>query len=35
MKAMRLVEALNDHDDVQNVYSNLNMSRELIAELSK
>jgi YebC/PmpR family DNA-binding regulatory protein len=35
MKACRLVEALNDHDDVQEVYSNLNMTSDVIAELSK
>jgi len=28
-QAIRLVEALMDHDDVQNVYSNLDVSREL------
>jgi YebC/PmpR family DNA-binding regulatory protein len=35
MKACRLVEALDEHDDVQNVYSNLNMTSEVLAELSK
>ena len=35
MKAARLLEALDEHDDVQNVYSNLRMTSELIAELSK
>ena len=31
-KAMRLVEMLDDHDDVQNVYSNLNITDAMIAE---
>lgn len=35
MKVCRLVEALDDHDDVQSVHNNLNMTSELIAELSK
>jgi YebC/PmpR family DNA-binding regulatory protein len=35
MKAVRLIEALDDHDDVQNVYSNLQMTPEVLAELSK
>jgi YebC/PmpR family DNA-binding regulatory protein len=30
-KVMRLMEALNDHDDVQNVYSNLNITEEVVA----
>src|SRR5262245_9274401 len=30
-KVMRLVEALDDHDDVQNVYSSLNLTEELAA----
>src|SRR5437763_1653033 len=30
-KVVRLMEALDDHDDVQNVYSDLNMSEELMA----
>ncbi len=34
-KIFRLMEALNDHDDVQNVYSNVNMSEELVAEVGK
>ena len=34
-KAVRLVEALDDHDDVQNVYSNLNIPDEVMAELAK
>ncbi|MCI0682181.1 MAG: YebC/PmpR family DNA-binding transcriptional regulator [Gemmataceae bacterium] len=31
-KVMRLMEALDDHDDVQNVYSNLNVSDAMLAE---
>ncbi len=34
-KVMKLMEALDDHDDIQNVYSNVNFSDELVAELSK
>jgi len=34
-KALRLVEALDDHDDVQNVYANYEVSDELLAELTK
>jgi YebC/PmpR family DNA-binding regulatory protein len=34
-KIVRLMEALDDHDDVQNVYSDLNMSEELLAEVAK
>ncbi|HZY87719.1 MAG TPA: YebC/PmpR family DNA-binding transcriptional regulator [Gemmataceae bacterium] len=34
-KIVRLMEALDDHDDVQNVYSDLNMSEELMAEVAK
>ena len=34
-KVVRFVDALDDHDDVQNVYSNLNMTDEVMAELSK
>jgi YebC/PmpR family DNA-binding regulatory protein len=30
-KVLRLMEALNDHDDVQNVYSSANISEEMIA----
>ena len=30
-KVMRLMEALDDHDDVQNVYSNVNISEEMLA----
>src|SRR4051812_43886415 len=35
MKVVKLLETLDDHDDVQNVYSNLQMSNEVLAELSK
>src|SRR5262245_48440699 len=31
-KVMRLMEALDDHDDVQNVYSNLNLTEAMVAE---
>lgn len=34
-KVMRLIDALDDHDDVQNVYSNLNLTDEVMAELAK
>jgi YebC/PmpR family DNA-binding regulatory protein len=34
-KVMRLIEALDDHDDVQNVYSNLNVTEAMAAELAK
>jgi YebC/PmpR family DNA-binding regulatory protein len=34
-RVLRLMEALDDHDDVQNVYSNLNLSDALMAELEK
>ena len=34
-KVLRLHDALDDHDDVQNVYSDLNMSEELMAEVAK
>jgi YebC/PmpR family DNA-binding regulatory protein len=32
-KVMRLMEALDDHDDVQNVYSNVNLSEQMMAEM--
>lgn len=35
MKIFRLHEALDDHDDVQHVYSDLNVTEELIAEVAK
>ncbi len=34
-KVLRLMEALDDHDDVQNVYSSLNMTEALMAEVEK
>ena len=34
-KVIRLHEALDDHDDVQNVYTDMNMSEELMAEVAK
>jgi transcriptional/translational regulatory protein YebC/TACO1 len=34
-KVVRLVEALDDHDDVQNVYSSLNFTEELAAAVGK
>jgi YebC/PmpR family DNA-binding regulatory protein len=30
-KVMRLIEMLDDHDDVQNVYSNLNVTEAMVA----
>jgi YebC/PmpR family DNA-binding regulatory protein len=33
-KLMKLVETLNDHDDVQNVYANFELSDALVAKLS-
>ena len=35
MRVFKLMEMIDDHDDVQNVYSNLNMSDEIMAELGK
>lgn len=32
---MRFIEALEDNDDVQNVYTNMDMSEEVLAEVSK
>ena len=29
-RIVRLMEALDDHDDVQNVYSNVNVSEEMV-----
>jgi YebC/PmpR family DNA-binding regulatory protein len=34
-KVVRLMEALDDHDDVQNVYSNANISEEMVAQASE
>ena len=33
-KLVRLVEALEDHDDVQNVYGNFELSEALMAKMS-
>ncbi len=33
-KVLRLMESLDDHDDVQNVYSNVNISEEMVAGMS-
>jgi transcriptional/translational regulatory protein YebC/TACO1 len=32
---MRLIEALEDHDDVQNVYTNVDVPDEVIAKVGK
>jgi YebC/PmpR family DNA-binding regulatory protein len=34
-KVLRLMEGLDDQDDVQNVYSNVNISEEMVAEVGK
>ncbi|MBM4073422.1 MAG: YebC/PmpR family DNA-binding transcriptional regulator [Planctomycetes bacterium] len=34
-KIMRLMEALDDHDDAQNVYSSMQLSDEMVAEMHK
>ena len=34
-KIMRLMESLDDQEDVQNVYSNVNISEEMVAEVGK
>ena len=34
-KVIELIDALEDSDDVQNVYSNFDMSAEVIAELER
>jgi YebC/PmpR family DNA-binding regulatory protein len=34
LRVVRLVEAIDDHDDVQNVYHNMNLSDELLARLA-
>jgi len=33
-KLLRLIETLNDHDDVQNVYANFDVSESLLAKMS-
>ena len=35
LKVGRLMEALNDHDDVQNVYSSMQMTAQLAAEIEE
>lgn len=35
MKVVKLMEMLDDHDDVQNVYSNLRMTDAVLTEISK
>jgi len=35
MRVFKLMEALDDHDDVQNVYTNMNVSDELVAAAEK
>jgi transcriptional/translational regulatory protein YebC/TACO1 len=32
---MRLLDALDDHDDVQNVYSSMNVTEEVVAQMEK
>jgi YebC/PmpR family DNA-binding regulatory protein len=34
-RVLRLIDALDEYEDVQNVYSNLNLGEELLAELAK
>jgi YebC/PmpR family DNA-binding regulatory protein len=34
-KVMRLMEAFDDHEDVQNVYSSLQISEEMVAQIEK
>jgi YebC/PmpR family DNA-binding regulatory protein len=34
-KVVRLIETLDDHDDVQHVYSNVNLTEEVMAEMAK
>jgi YebC/PmpR family DNA-binding regulatory protein len=34
-KVLKLMEMLDDHDDAQNVYSNLNLTEEVVAEVGK
>ena len=33
-KLLKLIDALNDHDDVQNVYANFEVSDALVAKMS-
>ena len=32
-KVMRLMESLDDHDDVQNIYSDANITEAMVAEV--
>jgi YebC/PmpR family DNA-binding regulatory protein len=34
-KVLRMMEALDDHDDVQNVYSNIHLTEELAAQVAE
>jgi len=34
-KVMRLIDNLEDHDDVDDVYSNIDLSDEVVAELAR
>ncbi|HKI34588.1 MAG TPA: YebC/PmpR family DNA-binding transcriptional regulator [Gemmataceae bacterium] len=35
VRILRLMEAINDHDDVQNVYTDMQMTEEIVTEASK
>jgi len=35
VRMLRLMETIDDHDDVQNVYNDMNMTDEIVAEASK
>jgi YebC/PmpR family DNA-binding regulatory protein len=35
LRVLKLVETLEEHDDVQNVYTNMNMSEDLVAAVEK
>jgi YebC/PmpR family DNA-binding regulatory protein len=35
VKVLRLMDAIDDHDDVQNVYSDMNVTEQIVAEASK
>jgi YebC/PmpR family DNA-binding regulatory protein len=35
VKVLRLLDAIDDHDDVQNVYSDMNLTEQIVAEASK
>jgi transcriptional/translational regulatory protein YebC/TACO1 len=34
-KVMRLIDALDDHDDVQNVYTNLNVTEAMVDAMAR